>query len=58
MQIDLAMKDIANTLLLILPETATKVEDLLARNEVNISFFLCEWKYKNAFENVFIFFHI
>lgn len=40
MQIDLAMKDIANTLLLILPETATKVEDLLARNEVNISFFM------------------
>lgn len=36
MQIDLTLKDISNTLLLILPESATKVEDLLARNEVNI----------------------
>ncbi|XP_044299056.1 dynein axonemal heavy chain 8 isoform X1 [Varanus komodoensis] len=35
MQIDLTMKDIANTLLLVLPDTATKVEDLLARNEVH-----------------------
>lgn len=36
MQIDLTMKDISNTLLLVLPEIATKVEDLLARNEVTI----------------------
>ncbi|KAL7987444.1 hypothetical protein Chor_006363 [Crotalus horridus] len=35
MQIDLTLKDISNTLLLILPESATKVEDLLARNEVH-----------------------
>ncbi|ETE64448.1 Dynein heavy chain 8, axonemal, partial [Ophiophagus hannah] len=35
MQIDLTLKDISNTLLLILPESATKVEDLLARNEVS-----------------------
>lgn len=48
MQIDLAMKDIANTLLLILPEAATKVEDLLARNEVIIVIFcLQKWELSN-----------
>ncbi|KAH0622614.1 hypothetical protein JD844_025060 [Phrynosoma platyrhinos] len=35
MQIDLTMKDIANTLLLVLPDNPMKVEDLLARNEVS-----------------------